>query len=139
MFRTSPAVLRGIERNAEHVRTIRSVFCYPFHSFVTMKLFDNLTRVDSLASELHNKGIVDHTNTRMLLIFIKLNSSIREITLTNFPLSSVPTSALLENLIANHTGLESVAINCFRDTQLASVQHVLRGAAMSKNVARLSL
>ncbi|KAK3823083.1 MAG: hypothetical protein J3Q66DRAFT_330806 [Benniella sp.] len=138
LFQTSSAVQQGLGRNADHVRFIHSVFCYVFQSFPIDKPFRNLVRLDTLASELHNKGIVDHTNTQQLLRFVKVNTSLREIVLSNFPLGSIPTSRTLGDVLASHPSLVSVTINCFRDAELSSIQHVLRGAALA-NVEKLSL
>ncbi|KAI8351915.1 hypothetical protein B0O80DRAFT_454986 [Mortierella sp. GBAus27b] len=138
LFHTSPDVQRGLARNADHVRSIHSVFCYVFQSFPKDKAFRNLVRLDTLASELHNKGIVDHTNTQHLLKFVKVNTGLRQIILSNFPLGSVPTSRMLGDTVASHPSLVSLTVNCFRDAHLTSIQHVLRGAALA-NIEKLSL
>ncbi|KAF9917366.1 hypothetical protein BX616_001226 [Lobosporangium transversale] len=138
LLQSSSAAQQGLCRNAEHVRSIRSFFCYAFQSLAGIDEFPNLVRLDSLASELHNKGIVDHTNTQRLLQFVKMNMSLREIILSNFPLASIKMSKLLGDTIALHPGLISVTINCFREPNLLSIQHVLRGVIVSK-VEKLSL
>ncbi|KAG9064747.1 hypothetical protein KI688_003006 [Linnemannia hyalina] len=133
LFRSSPQIQAAILRHAPHVRSIHSVFCYTFESLpVQVNLFQNLTRLDSLASELHNKGIVDHTNAVRLLQFIKVNTSLREIRLTVFPLANESVSELLGATLASHPGLVSATITCFTEAHLRGVRHVLRGAALGR-------
>ncbi|KAF9977190.1 hypothetical protein BGZ75_010370 [Mortierella antarctica] len=138
-FQSGSAAQQGLVRNVHHVRGIDSYFCYAFQSLPETMLFPNLFRLCSLASELHNKGIVDHTTTERLLEFVKVNKSLREITLTNFPLAHESVSSLLGEVIAGHPELRSVTISCFREADLVSVQHVLRGAARSVRLEKLSL
>ncbi|KAH7041680.1 hypothetical protein BKA57DRAFT_472450 [Linnemannia elongata] len=133
LFRSSPQIQAAVLQHAPHVRSIHSVFCYTFESLpVQVNLFRNLTRLDSLASELHNKGIVDHTNAVRLLEFIKVNTSLREIRLTVFPLANDSVSELLGATLAGHPGLVSAAITCFTEAHLRGVRHVLRGAALGR-------
>ncbi|KAF9145670.1 hypothetical protein BGX30_007508 [Mortierella sp. GBA39] len=133
LFRSSPQIQAAILQHAPHVRSIHSVFCYTFESLpVQVNLFQNLTRVDSLASELHNKGIVDNTNAVRLLEFIKVNTSLREIRLTVFPLANESVSELLGATLAGHPGLVSATITCFTEAHLRGVRHVLRGAALGR-------
>ncbi|KAK3837796.1 MAG: hypothetical protein JOS17DRAFT_374929 [Linnemannia elongata] len=133
LFRSLPQIQAAILQHAPHVRSIHSVFCYTFESLpVQVNLFQNLTRLDSLASELHNKGIVDHTNAVRLLEFIKVNTSLREIRLTVFPLANEGVSELLGATLAGHPGLVSAAITCFTEAHLKGVRHVLRGAALGR-------
>ncbi|KAF9152638.1 hypothetical protein BG015_004975 [Linnemannia schmuckeri] len=133
LFRNSPQIQAAILQHAPHIRSIHSVFCYTFESLPTQpNLFQNLTRLDSLASELHNKGIVDHTNAVRLLQFIKVNTSLREIRLTVFPLANEAVSELLGATLADHPGLVSAAITCFTEAHLRGIRHVLRGAAMGR-------
>lgn len=133
LFRSSPQIQAAILQHAPHVRSIHSVFCYTFESLpVQVNLFQNLTRLDSLASELHNKGIVDHTNAVRLLEFIKVNTSLREISLTVFPLANEGVSELLGATLAGHPGLVSATITCFTEAHLRGVRHVLRGAALGR-------
>ncbi|KAF9549236.1 hypothetical protein EC957_004536 [Mortierella hygrophila] len=133
LFRSSPQIQAAILQHAPHVRSIHSVFCYTFESLpVRVNLFQNLTRLDSLASELHNKGIVDHTNAVRLLEFIKVNTSLREIRLTVFPLANESVSELLGTMLAGHPGLVSATITCFTEAHLRGVRHVLRGAALGR-------
>ncbi|KAG0290426.1 hypothetical protein BGZ97_006177, partial [Linnemannia gamsii] len=108
LFRNSSHIQTAILQHAPYIRSILSVFCYTFESLpVQTDLFKNLTRLDSLASELHNKGIVDHTNAVRLLQFIKVNTSLREIRLTVFPLANEAVSELLGATLAEHPGLIS--------------------------------
>ncbi|KAF9122457.1 hypothetical protein BGW39_009723 [Mortierella sp. 14UC] len=133
LFRTSTAIQTAILKHAHHVRTIHSVFCYTFESLpIRTDLFQNLTRLDSLASELHNKGIVDHTNAVRLLQFIKVNTSLREIRLTVFPLANEAVSELLGATLAEHPGLVTASITCFTEAHLVGMRYVLRGAAMGR-------
>jgi hypothetical protein len=133
LFRNSSHIQPAILQLAPYIRSIHSVFCYTFESLpVQTDLFKNLTRLDSLASELHNKGIVDHTNAVRLLQFIKVNTSLREIRLTVFPLANEAVSELLGATLAEHPGLISASITCFTEAHLIGVRHVLRGAAMSR-------
>ncbi|KAF9957299.1 hypothetical protein BGZ70_009555 [Mortierella alpina] len=138
-FQTGSAAQQGLVRNAPHVRAIDSYFCYAFQSLPETLIFQNLVRLCSLASELHNKGIVDHTTTRRLLTFVKVNKSLRELNLTNFPLASQSVSSILGEVIAGHPELMSLTLSCFREADLASVQDVLRGAARSAKLEKLSL
>ncbi|KAF9284937.1 hypothetical protein BGZ68_004288 [Mortierella alpina] len=138
-FQTGSVAQQGLVRNAKHVRSIDSYFCYAFQSLPETMVFQNLFRLCSLASELHNKGIVDHITTERLLTFVKMNESLRELTLTNFPLANQSVSSLLGEVIAGHPELRSVTISCFSEADLASVQDVLRGVARSVNLEKLSL
>lgn len=133
LFRNSPHIQTAIIQKAPHIRSIHSVFCYTFESLpVQAGLFQNLTRLDSLASELHNKGIVDHTNAVRLLQFIKVNTSLKEIRLTVFPLANEAVSELLGATLAEHPGLVSASVTCFTKAHLKGVRHVLWGAAMGR-------
>ncbi|KAG0044912.1 hypothetical protein BGZ83_009815 [Gryganskiella cystojenkinii] len=100
--------------------------------------FPNLSHLATLASELHNKGIVDHTNTCKLLQFVTLNTTLHALVLSNFPLASVTTSKLLGISLATHPNLNSVHITCFKSTDRESIRHVFRGAAQG-NIAKLTV
>ncbi|KAG0205035.1 hypothetical protein BGX33_008151 [Mortierella sp. NVP41] len=133
LFRNSPAIQLAILQQAHHIRSIHSVFCYTFESLpIQPHLFQNLTLLDSLVSELHNKGIVDHTNAVRLLEFVKVNSSLREVRLTVFPLANVSVSELLGSMLACHPGLVRASITCFTEAHLEGIRHVLRGAGMGR-------
>ncbi|CAO3566629.1 unnamed protein product [Mortierella alpina] len=101
-FQTGSAAQQGLLRNAPHVRAIDSYFCYAFQSLPETMVFQNLVRLCSLALEPHNKGIVDHTTTKRLLAFVKVNKSIRELNLSNFPLANQSVSKKL-SLVSRST------------------------------------
>ncbi|KAI1321076.1 hypothetical protein EDD11_008657 [Mortierella claussenii] len=126
-----------LARNADHIRSIRSFFCYAFESLASQEPFRNLQTLDTLASELHNKGIVDYTNTQRLLLFVKVNTSLRDLTLSNFPLESEKTTRLLGQVLEDHKGLMRVKMTSFRDVDIKSLQHVLRGAIKGASTGRL--
>ncbi|KAG0328075.1 hypothetical protein BGZ99_006248 [Dissophora globulifera] len=138
LFQDSSAIQQGLYRNSDNVRSIKSNCSYIFQSLPQNDPFRNLVRLDSLVSEIHCTGIVDYTNTKRLLQFIKTNTSVREIILSNFSLESGPISRLLGDTIAQHPGLEQVTINCYRNADLSNIQEVLRGAVLSK-VHKLTL
>ncbi|GJJ75074.1 hypothetical protein EMPS_07432 [Entomortierella parvispora] len=149
---------QGLIRNKDYVLCIHSVFCYTFQSSllggtqpetltrsnttasnndaILEQPFPNLVRLETLASELHNKGIVDNTNTEKLLQFVTLNTTLTTIVLINFPLASVKTSKLLGVTLETHENLNSVTISCFKTADRSSIRHVLRGAALG-NVQKL--
>ncbi|KAF9184025.1 hypothetical protein BGZ51_003641 [Haplosporangium sp. Z 767] len=138
-FQQSTHIQQGLLRNSDYIHSIHSFFCYAFQSLPENTPFRNLVHLDSLASELQNNGIVDHVNTRRLLQFVNVNTSLRQITLTNFPLESVPTSKLLGETLAQHPELTSISISCFREADLSSIQHILRGAALCPRLEKLVL
>jgi len=137
---------QGLIRNKDYVRFIHSFFCYTFQSSLLVaepenpkqgyalleQPFPKLIGLDTLASELHNKGIVDTTNTERLLHFVTLNTSLSTLILSNFPLASVKISRLLGTTLETHPNLNSVNITCFKSADRSSIRHVLRGAALGK-------